>query len=225
MSSKRPPAETTAADIDVDMDHGSAPSQSGGARWGRREFMKSGLFLGVGALAMARGLATARPAAASNNGFQEGWRYCNRCKGMFYKTWPGRVGFCAAGGQHSWDYGSSLYYGFFNFDDGSNGGLGDFQPGWRFCGRCYQMTYAGFETGWCPGHGRHLPLGTSYKYIVPLEEWGYVPGYLPREYSSQPGWMYCGRCQNLSYTVGGPGPCAAGGSHRLGGHYHVLYLV
>jgi hypothetical protein len=224
MSPKRPQSamEPTDPDGDIDVDHDAGPSQPARASWDRRTFMKTGLFLGAGAIATLHGLATARPASAYPVA-QQWWRYCYRCKGLFWKELPGEVGFCAAGGRHIWDYGTSFNY-VLPFDT-TFGNLGwpGYQPDWRFCGDCFQLTYAGFEVGWCPGHGRHLPLGPGYShnYHLPLQEWGFVPD--PRIH--QAGWMYCGRCQNLSYVGGGPGPCAAGGSHRLGGHYYVPHFA
>jgi hypothetical protein len=159
-----------------------------------------------GLLAVAGTTVLARPAHA---GVQDQWRWCSKCQALFYGG-ASHKGRCAAGGEHVGGPGTSYNYlpGHIEFGWQADGQFHQFN--WRFCGRCLQMTYAGIETGWCPGSGRHAPT-TSYNYAMVHD--------LPRADYPQPGWRWCRKCQNIAYAGNGAGPCANSGRHDHSGSY------
>jgi hypothetical protein len=117
-----------------------------------------------GGLAAAVPLLPAmRPAEkASQMSWQPGWRWCYKCRGLWFAE-NGTGGACPAGGSHvvngSYDY-------FLSYDNSSKVGSGSGQPGWRWCYKCRGLWFAENRTGGaCPAGGSHVVNG-SYDYFL-----------------------------------------------------------
>jgi hypothetical protein len=99
----------------------------------------------------------------SDGNHQPQWRYCGKCKGMF---WDGNAnkGICPAGGVHAaegWEF--TLPHDFSQVPIWS-------QPGWRFCAKCWILFFEG-RLGPCPGGGwlgGHDPRG-SFNFMLPYQ--------------------------------------------------------
>jgi CubicO group peptidase (beta-lactamase class C family)/phage-related protein len=107
------------------------------------------------------------------------WRFCNKCFTMFWHG-PDRTqkifGVCPKdGGSHvpqGYDFGL-----FYTNETQRNPPLGpNYQPDWRFCGKCNALFYHGYRsatgTGVCPKDGKgHLAAGwtfhISYRNVPP----------------------------------------------------------
>jgi hypothetical protein len=94
-----------------------------------------------------------------DGGDQGGWRWCNKCQGLFFTSLP-TTGWCPAGGGHAWK-GSNQYllsrdpilYTPFGFA---------VYPGWRWCNRCQGLFLPRFmTTGYCPAGGGHDFTGSA----------------------------------------------------------------
>jgi hypothetical protein len=130
-----------------------------------------------------------------SNGFQFGWRWCHNCQGMFFNDNPTQ-GVCPAdsgGGPHD-ATGSGKYEMIFGEDiaptpAGPNT-FGDFgqQGGWRWCGNCQGLFFAGHGTlGVCPLHQRpHITLGSG--------------NYAVTRGGPQEGWRWCHKCEGLFFA-------------------------
>ena len=94
-------------------------------------------------------------------GTQNGWRWCQKCQGMFFSGNPDQ-GHCPAGGTHdssaSWNYA-------INFGDQVPGEQGQ----WRWCQKCQGSFFSGNpDQGRCPAGGGHDASGSA-SYSVPWE--------------------------------------------------------
>jgi hypothetical protein len=131
---------------------------------------------------------------------QQGFRYCDKCQGLFLG--PGPAGVCPAGGKH--DPSKSQ-----NYTLGDDVGT-QILDNWWLCGRCQVVFYAGFGTGVCPdsGGGGHNYAGTT---AYDLNVSGGFSG-------QQVGWWWCNQCQGLYFyeqgTATTSGTCPAGGGHN-----------
>ena len=139
---------------------------------------------------------------------QEGWRWCNRCEGMFFGVGPTK-GRCPAGGPHA-----DLLSGKYRLQ---LSGLG--QPGWRRCRRCEGLFFhgnpnaeGGLSTGRCPvpgpAGGVHDPAFSQH-YIIDQNSL-----FSSSEVPTQPEWRWCRKCEGMFF--GGhatKGRCPAGGAH------------
>lgn len=97
---------------------------------------------------------------------QHGWRWCQKCRGMFYG--PGQSGSrCPAGGTH--DGSASGDYAF-AMDDTSAPGEYD----WRWCAKCQGMFFAPhYLLSDCPAGGRHDGFASSH-YTLMMEGQNFV---------------------------------------------------
>ena len=89
------------------------------------------------------------------------------------------------------------------------------QSGWRWCGKCQSLCFAGFgQIGRCAAGGAHNHGGS---WNLPLIHGTYAP--------AQNDWKYCNKCQMLSYA-GNPtqGACPAGGQHEHSGSWDFAML-
>ena len=97
---------------------------------------------------------------------QTEWRYCDRCRGLFYN--PGQPNsVCPAGGHHSaatdsYDYGLALLIG------SSSQTVWD---GWYYCSQCQGLFLVPADGSRCPAGGEHLPrdpspAGTYYLHVM-----------------------------------------------------------
>ncbi len=97
---------------------------------------------------------------------QHGWRWCSKCRGMFFG--PGQAASrCSAGGTH--DGGGSGDYSFVQGVPESPG-----QHDWRWCSKCQSLFVGPNQaTSACPAGGVH-DGATSGNYAVLLEGQNYV---------------------------------------------------
>ena len=87
---------------------------------------------------------------------QKDWRFCHKCRVMFFDGDPANKGSCAKTGPHV-----SLGINFDLPHDVAETPLT--QGGWRFCGKCFAMFFDGdpANKGSCPFDGEgHASVGT-----------------------------------------------------------------
>src|SRR5205814_1663667 len=128
---------------------------------------------------------------------QSGWRWCEKCQGLFFSGNPGQ-GACPAGGRH--DASRSGAY-LMTFGDGGEG----MQAAWRWCQKCQGLFFSGNpDQGACPAGGRH-DASRSGAYLMTFGDGGE---------GMQAAWRWCQKCQGLFFS-GNPdqGACPAGGRH------------
>jgi len=175
---------------------------------GHSEISRRHLLIGAAATAAATaagslmlGSANARAAGSTPNdtASEQGlWRFCGKCKALYYDGYPD-YGVCAAGGGHApegWNF--HLPYGV----------SGPGQPDWRYCYKCKTLFYDGydFNKGHCPVGGSHAAAGFNFVLRYDSD----APG--------QPDWRFCGKCSALFFDgYDDKGRCAAGGAHAAAG--------
>ena len=171
--------------------------------------------LGLGALAATVGwrLTGAAEAAGST---QVGWRWCDKCEGMFYAQASAGMGVCPAGGHHSTS--GSAHYSATIGEDVS----GRQQGGWRWCHKCEGFFYARASAGMgvCPAGGHHDATGSGH-YAAIIGEDATVG-----DCSQQGGWRWCHKCEGMFYAraSAGMGVCPAHGTHDASGSAHYAFL-
>lgn len=157
------------------------------------------LTLGLGVVLGGIGGLEAGGALAAKGKFQDNWRYCFKCKGLFYEsTYP--HGYCPDGGSHLGGRGEYLLqYG---------GEAVRAQSGWRHCVKCQGLWSPGLGGNVCPGDGAHSLTG-SYNFSLRFGE---------PVYGLQHEWQRCFKCSGLWYIGAhrGYNNCPAGGRHRKG---------
>lgn len=94
--------------------------------------------------------ATSEPAK-----YQYSWRYCEKCRAMFYDGGPSK-GRCPAGGAH-------VSQGFIFGMNLQSPAPAHAQDGWRFCEKCFVLFYNGGNAkGVCAGRGAHIAQGIPF---------------------------------------------------------------
>lgn len=182
----------------------SASDHCASGHFDRRSTIK---MVGLGGVALLAGVGFATPAHALA---QEGWRWCNKCQGMFFGG-GGNLGICPAGLTHNLT-GSGHYY------QRVEGNIPNVQQGgWRWCARCMGFFYgAGPTLGSCPAGGTHTTTGSgSYAAVVGNDAVG-----------QQGGWRWCNKCMGLSYSLISGGVCPqdhAAHSTAGSGNYACLF--
>jgi hypothetical protein len=90
--------------------------------------------------------------------FQEYWRWCNKCQGMFYGL-QAASSVCPMGGTHQVN---GTNYGFMaTTNDGLLGS--PVQGQWRFCDKCKGMHYGpNSSSSVCPAGGHHNVASAEY---------------------------------------------------------------
>jgi hypothetical protein len=141
---------------------------------------------------------------------QQDWRFCVKCRVMFFDGDPANKGSCAAGGPH-------VSAGF-NFDVPHDvPETASAQGGWRFCQQCFAMFFDGdpAHKGACPATGGpHVAAG--FAFVLPHD--------IPETPTDQGAWRFCGKSMELFFD-GDPnnkGVCDAGGSHAAAGFTFVI---
>jgi len=128
---------------------------------------------------------------------QSGWRWCQKCQGMFYGLNPDQ-GPCPASGRHDASH-SAAYL--MTFGDAAAG----MQPGWRWCQKCQGLFFGGNpnQTA-CPAGGPH-DASRSGAYLMVFGDGGQ---------GMQAAWRWCQKCQGLFFS-GNPNQtaCPASGPH------------
>jgi hypothetical protein len=97
---------------------------------------------------------------ASGNGgvYQYSWRFCQKCRAIFYNGGSGK-GRCAAGGAH-------VAQGFAFGVNLQSPAPPNAQPGWRFCEKCFVLFYDGFAgKGRCAAGGAHVAQGFLFNAV------------------------------------------------------------
>lgn len=139
---------------------------------------------------------------ARNRG-QNAWRFCAKCRSLFFDGSPNK-GSCPAGGGHA-----AAGFVFYLPHDHA-GPLGG-QPDWRHCEKCFAMFWAGDPNnqGVCPAGGSHHPHPLSLRFFLPHDHSG--PG--------QGEWRFCDKCRVMFWNgEANKGVCKAGGSHHAPGN-------
>jgi hypothetical protein len=140
---------------------------------------------------------------ARNRG-QTQWRWCAKCRTMFFDGTTSK-GRCPAGGGHQ----ASGYMFYLPHDHaGPLGGQGD----WRFCDKCFAMFWSGDRAnqGRCPGGDQANPghRKSGYQFFLPHSHNG--PG--------QDQWRFCEKCRVMFWNgAADKGRCHTGGGHRAQG--------
>ena len=97
---------------------------------------------------------------------QYDWRFCTKCKAMYWDGAPNK-GRCPAGGGH-------LAQGF-NFGLNFNNPGGSVQSEWRFCDKCYDLFWNGAAgKGACAAGGGHVAQG--FVFAIPYTTGPLDPG-------------------------------------------------
>jgi hypothetical protein len=129
---------------------------------------------------------------------QTDWRFCGRCKGLFFDGATSK-GVCPAGGAHA-PFG-------FNFDLPADiPASATTQAGWRFCKKCFLMFFgASANQGICPAGTGH-DGSSSFDFVLPHD--------VPETGDAQGGWRFCDKCFVMFFDSGADkGVCAAHGGH------------
>ncbi len=143
---------------------------------------------------------------------QDGWRFCNKCSGLFF-SYQGKSGVCPAGGPHVTDGGNYTIS-----DDANAPG----QCNWKYCKKCSGLFFAGNAGSKCPAK-------------TPTDE---HDGSLSNNYhmvdnvAADPGqhhWRWCEKCQGMWYgdapTSKCPGNSGGPHIHSGSGDYSILLSV
>lgn len=90
-------------------------------------------------------------------GHQGNWRYCNKCRGLWFAGGAGTSS-CPAGGRHS-SQGSRNY----RLRYGAPPASGNWDDDWHSCTKCKGLFWLFGDAGQCPAGGEHSPGGREYK--------------------------------------------------------------
>ncbi|CDM57224.1 hypothetical protein [Rhizobium favelukesii] len=137
---------------------------------------------------------------ALRNRGQAAWRFCHKCRSLFFDGTPIK-GVCPAGGGHE---AAGWTYYLPHEHPGADGG----QPDWRFCTKCNCMHWAGdpAQLGVCSAGGAHAAAG--YNFFLPHDHAGF----------GQDEWRFCDRCRSMFWNrEANKGACPTGGGHRAQG--------
>jgi len=138
---------------------------------------------------------------------QIGWRWCNKCQGMWYGDVPVVLGFVNSGKCPAGDGHVKLQSG--NYSLTINTWFDPGQHLWRYCYKCLGMFFAGSGNGKCPAGGGHDP-SLSGDYSL-MHDVGTSAG--------QNNWRWCNKCHGLFFAGHGAGVCPAGGGHDKTGSW------
>jgi len=126
-------------------------------------------------------------------GTQRGWRWCNKCEGLWFGGNPGSK--CPAGGVHS-KTGSGNY----SLVHQATSAPG--QSNWRWCSKCQGLWFGGNPAGACPAGAKHIKTGSGNYTIAHQTGAG------------QQGWRWCSKCQGMWFAGNNTaGKCPAGQGH------------
>lgn len=133
-------------------------------------------------------------------GTQNGWRWCNKCQGLWFGSNQASSN-CPEGGTHN-NTGSG------NYSLVNNAAVAplNHQSGWRWCNKCQGLWFGPNQASSnCAQGGLHSLTGSG-NYSLGLAGAG------------QSGWRWCNKCQGLWF---GPNQassnCSQGGQHSLTG--------
>ncbi len=181
----------------------------------RRGLLLRGVALGAGALAVGSGIAavTSSPAGAQarasqrplDGETQSGWRYCSRCKGMYFGG--AGNGVCPAPGP---GHDPSLSKNYFLWHDTPPDNVS--QAGWRWCRKCQGLAF-GAVAGVCPTPGPGHDYSGSFDYSP------FTVTFISR----QSGWRHCKKFQGMHYAPSiAQSHCPNGGTHTTEGSFEYF---
>ncbi len=155
-------------------------------------------------------LAAALPAidkAGRDN--QDGWRWCNKCQGLFFSG-NATQGVCPAWGAHD-----STGSGNYQLVDNIPGAPG--QHNWRWCHKCQGLFFASHPfQGRCPAGNAHVTVGSGNYALMFFSPGG----------SGQHNWRWCNKCEGLFFAGGfNLGVCPAWDAHDLSGSGDYALIV
>ncbi|MBN9546430.1 MAG: hypothetical protein J0I19_13225 [Alphaproteobacteria bacterium] len=131
---------------------------------------------------------------------QSHWRYCKKCRAMFFEAAPPTDAACPESGVHVAD--GFVFTLPHDIAEGAQT-----QHGWRYCTQCRSVFYTsdGQPAGECSYGGAHQPQG--FDFVLAYEA-------LPEAFE-QEDWRFCSKCYSMFWD-GDPlqkGVCKAGGGH------------
>ena len=132
--------------------------------------------------------------------YQQNWRYCGKCRGLFFDGYAYK-GKCPAGGGHdAVGYSFSLPY--------NVPGTLTAQRDWEFCVKCHGMFFNGYpDKGSCPAGRGHEHNLNAYHFTLPHD--------VPSTPTAQRDWEYCVKCHGMFFNgYSNKGVCSAGGGHQ-----------
>lgn len=140
-------------------------------------------------------------------GTQNGWRWCNKCQGLWFGP-SQAASTCPEGGTHN-NVGSGNY----SLVHNATTAPANHQSGWRWCSKCQGLWFGPNQAAsTCPEGGTHSLTGSG-NYSL-----GNNAG------AGQTDWRWCNKCQGLWF---GPNQaastCPEGGTHNNvgSGNYHL----
>lgn len=142
--------------------------------------------------------------------FQPAWRFCGKCKSLFFDGDAANKGTCAVGGGHE-----AAGFIFALMHDGAL--EPNLQSDWRFCGKCRTLFFDGdaANKGACPVGGGHEAAGFNFALLHDIA----TPA------NHQPDWRFCGKCMALFFGAEpnkGVCPRPAPSSHEALGNNFFL---
>jgi hypothetical protein len=146
--------------------------------------------------------------------FQDGWRRCSKCEGLFYKNWdannPVHEHECPQGGCH--ESAGERYRLIANSPQAPG------QQNWRWCKKCRTLflTDEGVDCAGKCYNGQPHDGSSSGKYVLAAYQAG-------EHHTAQ--WLYCSRCRAVyrhAADAETAGPCFADGTHAIGADAYVV---
>jgi predicted phosphodiesterase len=114
--------------------------------------------------------------------YQNGWRRCSKCQGLFYGLLKVVENECPAGGVHK---DSEVYYSLAHNDPMAPG-----KANWRWCNKCQGLFFpSNPDKSKCPAGGRHDSRGSG-DYTLNPNTLG----------DAEPNWRLCSMCQGLFFA-------------------------
>jgi hypothetical protein len=158
---------------------------------------------------------------ASNLGqAQSQWKYCSKCKAMFFGPNKASSKCPSDNGNHD-DSISGNYLLKVNNDD--------VQRGWRRCGKCQSIFYSRSGVTYCPvtTPSNSHTVADNRDYMFAIDCADAAPGATnasPAPFGQQ-GWRWCNRCSGLWFpNSGSVCPAPGGGNHAsAGSSNYALY--
>ena len=158
---------------------------------------------------------------APNDPGQHEWRYCNKCKGLWFAS--------ASKSKCPKDNGAHSKSGSGNYSLALS--LEDTQRDWRYCNKCHGLYFKPNGDGKCPAGGSHSST-SSGNYVLcmdvsPINAMGPKQSSVPPNATGwQGGWRYCSKCGVLfmgTNQASSKCPASSSGKHAAsGGTYWVL---
>jgi hypothetical protein len=154
-------------------------------------------------------------------GFQEKWRFCHKCQGLFFSGNPSQ-GVCPADNQpHDASQSGKYVITFGESVAATPAGTNQFassgqQGGWRFCHKCQGMFFSGNPSqGQCPADTIPVierTLGGPHHRPHDASQSGHYAIFFDDGFSTvgQQKWCFCHKCQGMFFS-GNPsqGTCPA----------------